>query len=162
MTNILVSFKKHSNYYKLTQITFALVLIFTFQTTPANAVTVSNGEVTISWKPVKKPRVGKCVYQFFTVSSNIQIDSASLAIGGKDASYRKVGLPDDVSFFPSVAYYTNEINPGFVKQERMLICNYMTKTTLPPYVVDFFYYRTINDLLSRSSITVQKKFKFKK
>jgi hypothetical protein len=140
-----------------------LFILFTF-TNPVSSLadSVTNGEVTLTWKPVKKPKSGKCAYQKIEVSSNVKIDSASMAIGGFNALVREVGLPDEVSFFPSAIYYSGEINPGFSKQEKMLICNYMTKATLPPYYIDFTYHYTIDDLINGREVQVKKKFKFKK
>jgi hypothetical protein len=143
--------------------TLSLVLLFVISgSSPSFADSATNNEVTLTWTPVKKPKSGKCAYQKITVSSNVKIASGSLAIGGVDALVRDVGLPDEISFFPSVIYYTNEINPGFLKQEKMLICNYMTKATLPPYFIDFTYYYTVNDLIDQRQVQIKKKFKFKK
>jgi hypothetical protein len=146
---------------KLVSLLLTPIFIFSF-TSPSFADNATNGEVTLNWKPVKKPKSGKCAYQKITVSSNVKIDSGSLAIGGFNALIRDVGLPDEISLFPSAIYYANEINPSFSKQEKMLICNYMTKATLPPYFIDFTYYYTVDDLINQRQVQVRKKFKFKK
>ena len=130
-------------------------------TSPSFAESASNGEVTISWKPIKKPKYVKCAYQTITVSSNVKIWSASLAIGGVDSRYRDVGLPDEISYFPSVVYHMDEINPGFTKKDKMLICNNMTKATLSPYFVEFLYSYSIDSSIQDPSIIIKKKYKFK-